>query len=450
MTNFLWGAATSSHQIDGYNKFSDWWQWEQQGMIDRGECSGSATDHWNRFREDLDLASELGLTTYRFSIEWARLEPQEGHWDTSVLCWYEELLNECEKRGILPMATLHHFTIPAWLAEKGGFTWPHSPQKFADYVKRVAHTLGPRIPLWCTLNEPMVLAAGQYLAGIMPPAKFDPPLVGVMSRNLLSAHVSAYDILHSEIPRRIGPWRHLPLSVGIAHNMVDFLPAHHWHPMERYATQLLRRFFNRSWLDAVTGEKQHFGAVGLIPYPEQVSRALGRKTVDFIGVNYYTKAYLRWEPKRSTMMTPENFPLGIQFFGHEDTEVSDLGWAVHPEGLGRVLRFVKGYGLPMYITENGIADAADKYRPKYLVSHLKQIATAIQEGADIRGYYHWSLLDNFEWIKGFTPRFGLLNVNYETFERTRRESFHLYKEIIGAHMREGNLAPQLSSLGRYF
>lgn len=431
---FLWGAATSAHQIEGHNESSDWWAWEAEGHIEGGIRSGAATDHWNRFQEDIRLAAELGLNSYRFSIEWARIEPKEGQFDASAIEWYSNLMSECERHGLMPMVTLHHFTSPQWFAKKGGFAWDKSAEKFARFVKHVAITLGDRVPLWCTLNEPMVLVSGTYLGKFMPPAEFSPAKASAACHNLLRGHALAYDILHSEIRERKGPWADVPLQVGIAHNLLDFLPDRGWHPIERILTGFFKRFYNQSWLDAVTGKKQRFGVLGFVPRARTVQEALGRKTVDFIGVNYYTKAYVQWRPKAPAQERPPELPIGLSFARRKET-ASDLGWAVHDAGFYRMIRMASRYGLPLYITENGIADREDAVRPKFIVSHLKKVAEAIREGIDIRGYYYWSLLDNFEWIKGFWPRFGLYQVNYETFERIPTRSAHLYREIIQAHRR---------------
>lgn len=429
---FLWGAATSSHQIEGYNNKNDWWAWEQEGKIEGGARSGAATDHWNRFREDIRLAAQLGLNSYRFSIEWSRLEPEEGRWDAQAFQWYRELLEECEAHHLIPMLTLHHFTSPLWFSKKGGFTWEKSPEKFAEYVKRVAHELGTRVPLWCTFNEPMVLVVGSYLAKFMPPAEFSPEKASLACRNILDAHVRAYKILHELIQVREGPWKDRPLEVGTAHNLLDFHADRGWHPIELVVTWLLRRFFNRSWLDAVMGRKQCFGILGLLPKPDTVVTALGKRSVDFIGVNYYTKAYIKWRSRDSSEGISADFPIGIAFARRKEA-ASDVGWVIHPRGLQRILRFVARYCLPIYITENGIADRDDLHREKYLFSHLAEVAKAIDHGIDIRGYYHWSLLDNFEWIKGFGPRFGLYSVDYVTYERKPRKSAEMYRKVISVH-----------------
>lgn len=427
--DFLWGAATSSHQIEGNNIYNDWWRWEQQGHTEGGARSGRATDHWNRFREDLGLAAELGLNSYRFSVEWSRIEREEGRFDEAALDWYEELVAECERQGLLPMLTLHHFTSPVWFADQGGFTSPDAHVKFASFAKKVAQRLGARVPLWCTLNEPMVLVAGTYLGNFMPPGKFSPRDASRACAGLLRSHVAAYDVLHAQVTERKGPWRTHKLGVGIAHNMLDFMADRSWHPIERALAFVFWRFYNQAWLDAITGRRQIFGVPGLVPYASQVSEARGRKTADFLGVNYYTKAYVRWRPRQTTPELPAEIPMGLEF-ARGGEPASDLKWAVHPTGFGKVLRFAGRYGLPIYVTENGIADATDSLRPGYIRSHLEQLEHARIEGVDVRGYYHWSLLDNFEWHKGFWPRFGLYRVNYDTLERQATGSAQAYKEWI--------------------
>ncbi|MBI3543629.1 MAG: glycoside hydrolase family 1 protein, partial [Deltaproteobacteria bacterium] len=215
MTDFLWGAATSSHQIEGDNVHNDWWAWEEQGRTEGGARSGKATDHWKRFHEDLKLAADLGLNSYRFSVEWSRLEPSDGTWDESPLDWYEALVGECEKLGLLPMRTLHHFTSPKWFADRGGFTAADAPDRFAEYATRVVARLGARVPLWCTLNEPMVLVGGSYLGTFMPPGKFSPRMASQACHGLLRSHVKAYDIIHRDarFRARTGPWASRPVQV---------------------------------------------------------------------------------------------------------------------------------------------------------------------------------------------------------------------------------------------
>lgn len=443
MAGFLWGAATSAHQIEGYNDRSDWWAWEAAGNIAGGVGSGAACDHWNRADADLSLASSLGLNSYRFSVEWAKIEPEQGRWNENAFRWYETLLDHCEAKGLLPMLTLHHFTLPKWVADRGGFTNPESITWFSRYVTRVLERLGPRVPLWCTFNEPMVLALGSYLGGFMPPAVKDPASVSRASVNMFQAHAAAYRALHTRISHRTGPWRDVSLQVGIAHNMLDFLPDRWWHPIERSLAYVVSDYYNRRWLKAITGSKQSFGLPGLVPRAPTRTR-LAKPTADFIGVNYYTKAYLRWRPRDASEGSVSGVPLGVAF-ARRNEEQTDVGWSIHPEGFRRVLLQAASYGLPIYVTENGCADRNDRLRSRYLQLHLREVARLIAEGEKIRGYYYWSLLDNFEWKEGFGPRFGLVRVDYGTFEREPRKSADLYRRIIDAH--QGG-APSLDILDR--
>lgn len=406
--------------------------------------SGAACDHWSRAGEDLALAADLGLNSYRFSVEWAKVEPEEGVWNENALRWYETLLDHCERRGLLPMLTLHHFTLPQWFAAKGGFANPESVPLFARYVGRVIERLGARVPLWCTFNEPMVLALGSYLGGFMPPALNDPASVSRASANLLQAHVAAYAAIHGKIAERSGPWRDHPVQVGIAHNMLDFLPDRWWHPLERALAMVINDFYNRRWLNAITGHKQSFGLPGLIPAAPARSLATSKPSADYIGVNYYTKAYVRWRPRDASAGTVKGLPLGIAF-ARRNEEQTDVGWAIHPAGFRKILLQAASFGLPVYVTENGIADKGDQLRGRYLSAHLREIARLVAEGEDIRGYYHWSLLDNFEWKEGFGPRFGLYHVDYSSFAREARSSALLYRKIIRAH---GESAPDADLLAR--
>jgi beta-glucosidase len=429
---FLWGAATSSHQVEGGNVHNDWWEWEEKGGIEGGVRSGAATDHINRFREDLKLAKDMGLNAYRFSIEWSRLEPEEGRWNDEAMQWYANLISECESLGLMPMATLHHFTCPQWFAKQGGFTATDSPEKFERYVRRVVKALGARVPMWCTINEPVVYVIGAYLGKFMPPAIVSPEKASIAFANLLRSHALAYDILHGEIRVRQGPWASQPLMVGYAHNMLSFRPASRFHPMEVAIAAGLDRVYNFAWISATLGKGRRFWLPGVIPRAPVVEELRGRRTTDFIGVNYYTRAYVQWRPRTKDSNQVESIPVGISFARRRE-KVSDLEWSIDPRGFGRLLRRVAEFKLPIYVTENGIADRDDFRRPKYLVDHLAEVGSAIEDGADIRGYFHWSLIDNFEWIKGFWPRFGLHSVDYTTLARKKTRSAELYQEIIRQH-----------------
>ena len=431
--SFFWGVATSAHQIEGGNIHNDWWTWEKNGNIEGGATSGKATDHWNRVEEDIRLAAYLNINSYRFSLEWSRVEPQEGQWDESAFDWYEKLLRLCEEQGIVPMLTLHHFTSPQWFSEMGGFSHPEAVSYFIRYVKKVVERLGTHVPLWCTLNEPMVMISGGYLGKFMPPGVFRPDLLPIVCNNLLRCHIQSYEWIRQQLDGKLeGKFANHPLQVGFSHNMIDFRPHHILHPLEQLFSYYFDRFYNRSWLDAVTGKKQNFGVPFFVPKGPPVTEALGKVSSDFVGVNYYTKAYVKWRPKDNVEGVSDDVPFGL-FFARRREDRSDVGWAIHPTGFKRILQRVSHYGLPLYITENGIADRADRYRSDYIIKHLRVIGELMDEQTDIRGYYHWSLVDNFEWVKGFGPRFGLFHVDYETYKRTPRQSARVFRKIVKSH-----------------
>jgi beta-glucosidase/6-phospho-beta-glucosidase/beta-galactosidase len=214
--------------------------------------------------------------------------------------------------------------------------------------------------------------------------------------------------------------------------MLDFRPERKWHVVDLLTARVLRGLYNNAWVEAVAGEKQRFGLPGVLPFAPQLEKLRGRRTFDFIGVNYYTRAYVQWRPRSKTQESIPQIPVGISFARRRE-QASDLGWAVHPKGLRRILESLRRFNAPIYITENGIADATDDLRSQYLHAHLTEVARARVSGLDVRGYYHWSLIDNFEWIKGFWPRFGLAAIDYETMQRSPRPSAKYYRELIEAH-----------------
>jgi beta-glucosidase len=415
--SFRFGAATSAHQVEGGNEGADWWDFEKlPGRIADGSRSGRACDHYHRFREDLELLRALNLTTYRFSIEWARVEPESGCVDNAALAHYAEVIDACRTRGIEPCVTLSHFTVPRWFAARGGWIAPSSASVFGRYVRAVRDAIGPQVSLWVTLNEPMVYLYHGYMQGVWPPGERSESRMVLAGRNLLRAHFEAYAILRE----RAGHGGYLP-QVGIAQHLRIFDPAREWNPLDRAAASVQGRLFNWSFLDCVNEGR-------MLP-PFGVGEAVGAPgpAQDFIGVNYYTRGRVRVSPGTK----------GARFGAQETTPgaaKSDLGWEIYPEGLRWLLRDVEArYGLPIWITENGIADGSDRQRPRYLVDHLAQVARATAEGIPVKGYYHWSLLDNFEWAEGFTPRFGLYAMDYATGARTLRRSGELYAQIAGEH-----------------
>jgi beta-glucosidase len=397
---FLWGAGTSAHQVEGGTTGNDWTEWEAAGRLPHGDSARLACDHWNRMEEDLGWMEALGLTAYRFSIEWSRVEPQAGVWNEEALDRYAWLAAECRRRGIEPMVTLHHFTSPAWFAAMGGFLWTTSVQAFAAYAERVASRLGPHVAHWITFNEPNVYVSAGYIAGRFPPGRRSLTAAIRASRNIQAAHRAAYALLHRNPERR-------PVSVGIALQMLEVAPARRWNLAERALASVLDTFLNDTW-------------------PRDLAPRGGARQLDFLGVNYYTTGRLRLSP----VAAARGGHLLDLMLHAEEGQRSDLGWPIDPDGLGRALTRASRHGVPLIVTENGVADGSDVLREAYLRDHLAVIARHRAAGGDIRGYLHWSLMDNWEWLEGYAARFGLLEVDRPTLARRPRGSALAYREII--------------------
>ena len=417
--NFHWCVATSSHQIEGYNSNSDWWDWEQQaGHIRNSEISGAATDHWNRVGEDIALMTELGVDTYRFSVEWAKIEPQEGEYDWNAINHYRAEVAALQANGIEPLITLQHFTLPRWVRQKGAWEWSGMSKAFKSFTQIVYTQIAPHVRDWVTINEPMVMIFGGYLKGIMPPGEKRSlsGLIPVM-RGILRAHTEAYHELH-KLAGAYG--RHI--RVGIAHHLRTMDPANAYNPLDVIAASLAEPAWNWALSDAATTGRFKFQVLWMANADEEIPGLAG--TQDFIGVNYYSGDLVHFTYDNPMQM--ETRPALTK---------NDLGWDIYPEGFYRVLRSVSAHfpGLPVIITENGIADSQDALRPAFIKSHLFQLARAIADGVPVEAYCHWSLLDNFEWAEGFAPRFGLYATDYRSFARTPRGSARLFQQITQAN-----------------
>lgn len=382
--SFLWGAATSAHQVEGNNVHNDWWQWEKDSP--QQTVSGKACDHYERFREDFALAASLGHTAHRLSLEWSRFEPTEGAWSAKTVAHYREVLTELKRHNLVSFVTLHHFTNPLWLARRGGWEHPRAVYYFERYAERVARDLGDLIDVWVTVNEPMVYASHAYWNRKWPPQLHSVTRLHRVIGRLAEAHNAAYQVIH----------RHQPNArVGIAQSVIAFMPAHPERVSDRLLVEGHEWWYNHRFFSLTTG------------------------THDYIGLNYYFSVKLAWEWARFRW---KDVPLNVPR--------TDVGWPVYPAGLEQLLLDFRRYKKPLYILENGIADAADTKRADYIREHIRAVERAQAQGADVRGYFYWSLLDNFEWAAGFGPRFGLVEVNYDTQERRPRRSAYVYKAII--------------------
>lgn len=394
--DFLWGAATSAHQVEGGNR-NDWSEWEKQNasrLASEAEqkfghlpswphireqatnpqnyISGIACDHYHRFREDFDIAQSLGHNAHRFSLEWSRIEPEEGKFDEREIEHYREVIAALRERGIEPLVTLWHWTLPVWVRRQGGWESKKTLRDFVRYAAQVGLAYKDGVHFWTVLNEPEYWIAHTYIGGTFPPGRRNIWKVPLAYWRMSQAHAAAYRALKTVNPH---------CAVGIVQSTGWIDPA--------YARFFLNYFRNF-----------------LFP-------SLVRGSFDFFGLNYYRS---------------------VQLMGKIPRERSEIGWEIYPEGLYRLAQQAyRRYGKPILITENGIADAADTQRAAYIRAHVRSIERAVAEGVDIRGYLHWSLLDNFEWESGFCPRFGLVEVDYTTMERKIRPSARAYRAIIDAH-----------------
>jgi beta-glucosidase len=415
--DFRWGVATSSHQCEGGNT-NNWSRWEDTGHTATGERSGLACDWWAHAERDFDLAQRLGLNALRLSLEWSRIEPRPGEWDAAALDRYREMLRGLRARGLEPMVTLHHFTHPLWLEDQGGFLAPDVVERFTAYTTRVIEALGDLCDLWCTINEPNVAAVFGYQLGGFPPGKTGDTVGAVRAQAAMArCHAAAYHAIHVARPdARVG-WAH-------HYNMLD--PAHARSPLDRLVAGLQDAAFNDFFPRAVqTGR-----AVPPISFFAGDLRAV-KGTCDFVGINQYYRDRVAFDLRRPGELFGRRFAT-------PGTPRGDQGAAttvgeVYPQGIARAARRAAALGVPIYVTENGVADREDRIRPWLLRTAVGAMAEALAAGIDLRGYYHWSLVDNFEWADGWSLRFGLVALDPETQERTPRPSADLYGAIARAN-----------------
>lgn len=393
--NFLWGAATSSHQVEGDNIHNDWWQWENALRLP--EKSGQAIRHYELFDRDFTLAQELSHNAHRFSIEWSRIEPREGIFDEEAIRHYREVLDSLARKNITPVVTLHHFANPLWFAEKGGWLNIRAAQWFARYVENVAGAFQDKVHYWITLNEPVVLAYYGYLIAKWPPGKSSFALTMKVLHNCIAAHKRAYRVIHACYQDTPQP------MIGIAHNVRPFNVCPQTPDLFCALHVLWRHLiFNVYCLEGI------------------------KKELDFIGVNYYEREFVSNDRAHGLGLWGDNCNL----VHHHSDHVNQMGWGFYPDGLLEVLRWIKKYNKPVIITENGTAETDDRARSRFIIEHLKRVEQALTEGIRVEGYLYWSLLDNFEWDRGFAVRFGLVEVDGKTLERRIRPSAHVLRKII--------------------
>ncbi len=368
---FLWGAATSSFQTEGGIENMDWAKAAREGKV---PPIGEACDFYNRYESDFDIVKKLGHNCHRISIEWARIEPEEGKFDEKEIAHYLTVLAALRARHIKPLITIWHFTLPLWFSETGGFERKDAPEVFARYCGYVGKKLGNDCRHFATINEPIVFANNGWNRGYWPPFKQKSFFTYLrVRRNLARAHNAAYDAIKATA---------FGAEVGIVHNIILFHA--NGNPFNKLAAWIMNWHWTHSFLMRIN------------------------RKCDSIGVNYYFH----------------------KKFGDTATyEKTDMGWDVYPEGICDALMMVRRYGKPVWVAEAGVADAKDRIRADYITRLVTCMHTAIQQGVDLRGFMYWSLLDNYELALGYTKRFGLVEVDYATQERRIRESAYVYKEI---------------------
>ncbi len=409
--SFLFGCATSAFQVEGHID-NDWERWAQAGRLkDPQARCGKATDHWNRYEEDFDLLAQMGANAYRMSIEWARVEPEPGVFDDEALDRYARMISALRARDIEPFVTLLHFTHPTWFHELSPWHSPAAPERFAAFTQQVLEAIGDQVGHYTVLNEPNVWLAAAYVEGVAPGGTRGLSTTVKAAEGLVRAHAAA----HRQIKAIAGP----NAQVGISQNHVRFAPSDRNSRAERAAAKTLADVFNHALVEAmVSGRLQMGGFPGASKHISEAER-----TLDFIGVNYYSRLFV----ETKVLPKPE---LALFYEDRQGMGISDLGWEIYPQGLTEALQEMNGYGLPLYITENGIDDRDDSRRARYIHDHLEAAINAMRRGVDLRGYFHWSLLDNFEWLEAYEPRFGLVHVDYESQVRTPKASAEYFAEVI--------------------
>ncbi|MCR4336725.1 MAG: family 1 glycosylhydrolase, partial [Candidatus Omnitrophica bacterium] len=364
--DFLWGAATSSHQVEGNNVNNDWWEWEQTKSPQAR--SGEACDQWNRYEEDSNLAQSLGHTAHRFSIEWSRIEPEEGQWDSLALDHYVQVIRSLRSKGIEPIVTLHHFTLPLWLARQGGWYSEKTPRNFARYVEKVTESLGSDVHYWMTLNEPVVYTYKSYMVGDWPPGEKSPEKGIQVFKNLLLGHVLAYEKIKETYIQK--NWNE-PM-VGIAQSVLIFRACSDRSLRDRIAARFRHWMFNHLFVQALVRGKAY--CIGL--FNVHLPRA---KTLDFIGLNYYTRDFVLHHGFGFPGILGKACTATVAHDRHTGKD-NFLSWEIYPQGLYTFLKDFSRYKLPLLISENGLATNDDIERSEFIIEHLKAMALAMEEG----------------------------------------------------------------------
>ncbi len=403
--NMLLGVASSATQTDGGDLGHSWNDWYEKGHIKDGSDPAAAAGHWERWREDVLLMHRMGIKTYRFSIEWARVEPREGEFDEEAIAHIKEEIMLLLALDIKPLVTLHHFTNPMWFEEKGGFDVFDNVMAYLLYVEKVVKSIGHLVNEYITFNEPNVYAVNGFFLGKWPPGLKSPSSTLEVMGNIASAHIKAYRLIH-DMRRSMG---FKDSKVGFANQYRVFVPRDPRNPVHRYETRLMEDLFqNRLTRAMLTGEfhkplKNH-------------GRDRRGAYADFHAVNYFSRSVVYGAFSEGTL---------------KGGPKSDLGWEIYPKGIVECCeKLQKIVRLPIYITGNGVCDLNDSFRSRFICEHLKVLCCS---GLPVKRYYYWSFTDSFHWNEGAFPRFGIVHTDYGTLERSIKPSGEFYSEIIKNH-----------------
>lgn len=406
----LWGTALSHYQVEG-GDVCDWTEWERAGKT-RGEPCGDAVDSWRRYEADADLARAAGANAFRFSVSWSRVEPREGELDEAALARYRELAEHLRRIDLEPCVTLLHYTHPLWFHSRTPWTSPASVERFGRFAARVAEALEGLVRFWVPLNEPFVFLLGGFLDGQIPPGLADTRVLRRVFDHLLAAHAAAAHAIRERIPEA---------AVGVAHNMMAFAPERPTKLLDSLLVNIADRCYNRAIVEAFGSGRWDF----LIP---PATRIRGRRddlpqSLDVFGVNFYSRLHLRCPGIT-------RFIGDFQYRDASGHGLTDNGWEIVPEAFPKMLEEAATAGFPLVITENGLADEHDRLRPMFLERHAAALARD-----DVHGYFHWSLLDNYEWLDGYGPKFGLYAVDRATMERAPRPSVETFRRLGASFLR---------------
>ncbi len=403
---FLWGTATAAHQVEGNNTNNQWWQWEQNGHT-KG-TSGLACDWWGgRWREDFDRAAEAGQNAHRLSVEWSRIQPTPDSWDEDALERYRTMLRGLRERGMTAMVTLHHFSDPLWFFETNGWEREEAVGLFEKFVRKTVEALKEYCTLWCTINEPNLYALSGYVTGDFPAKHHGMNIAMQVMSNLLRGHAAAYRAIHQIQPE---------CRAGYALHYRPMVPANKWNPLDRLMRNIQYNGVSETFPSALRDGIMR-SPLGRVSIPE------AKGTQDYVGINYYAEDTVAFD------ITKPNLMFGRRYYS-PDVEVGSSGQVANtPEAFFKTIKWAMDFKLPILITENGVDDPSDDLRRRYIAQHLHQVWRAVNFTWPVKGYFHWSLVDNFEWERGWTQCFGLWGLDVETQKRIKRPSVDLYAEI---------------------